>query len=103
MLYVVNQLIRQEVDGGIPSDRIIVGGFSQGGVLSLLTGLTADYKLAGIIGCSCWLTMADQIKSVRYLLIGHMHIVDGSANGHSFCFVDRFRIQQENSLPDVSW
>ncbi|KAI8344102.1 Phospholipase/carboxylesterase/thioesterase [Chlamydoabsidia padenii] len=60
----VNQLIEQEVDDGIPTDRIIVGGFSQGGVISLLTGLTTKYKLAGIIGCSCWLTMADQIKSI---------------------------------------
>ncbi|KAI8076790.1 Phospholipase/carboxylesterase/thioesterase [Halteromyces radiatus] len=58
----VNQLIRQEVDNGIPADRILVGGFSQGGVMSLLTGLTSEYKLSGIIGCSCWLAMADKMK-----------------------------------------
>lgn len=88
MLYVVNELIRQEVDAGIPSDRIIVGGFSQGGVMSLLTGLSTEHKLAGIIGCSCWLTMADQIKSVRYLLIGFMHtpfVDDNAIDNLLFC------------------
>ncbi|KAL0581414.1 hypothetical protein ABG067_008455, partial [Albugo candida] len=46
----VNQIIRDEVDNGIPANRIILGGFSQGCALSLLTGLSSEYKLAGIIG-----------------------------------------------------
>jgi predicted esterase len=32
----VHRLITEEVDAGIPSDRIIVGGFSQGNSLSIL-------------------------------------------------------------------
>ncbi|KAI8339652.1 Phospholipase/carboxylesterase/thioesterase [Chlamydoabsidia padenii] len=60
----VNQIIRQEVENGIPANRIIIGGFSQGGVMSLLTGLTSEYKFAGVIACSCWLAMADKMKSM---------------------------------------
>ncbi|KAG2222089.1 hypothetical protein INT45_007975 [Circinella minor] len=63
-LTAVNGLIRQEVDNGIPSDRIIVGGFSQGCVLSLLTGLTSEYKFGGVIGCSGWLALAEKFPSM---------------------------------------
>ncbi|XP_006871913.1 PREDICTED: acyl-protein thioesterase 1 isoform X2 [Chrysochloris asiatica] len=53
----VKALIDQEVKNGIPSNRIILGGFSQGGALSLYTALTTQQKLAGVIGLSCWLPL----------------------------------------------
>ncbi|KAI7902766.1 Phospholipase/carboxylesterase/thioesterase [Cokeromyces recurvatus] len=60
----MNQIIRDEVNSGIPSNRIIVGGFSQGCVLSLLTGLTSEYKLGAIIGCSGWLGLSSKFSSL---------------------------------------
>ncbi|CAO3674154.1 unnamed protein product [Rhizopus stolonifer] len=60
----VNRIIRKEVDDGIPANRIVIGGFSQGCVLSLLTGLTSEYKLAAIVGCSGWLGLSDKIASM---------------------------------------
>ncbi|CDH60464.1 phospholipase carboxylesterase [Lichtheimia corymbifera JMRC:FSU:9682] len=52
----VNDLIEKEVrDTGIPSDRIVLGGFSQGCVIALLTGFLSKHKLAGVIGCSGWI------------------------------------------------
>ncbi|KAI8364413.1 Phospholipase/carboxylesterase/thioesterase [Blakeslea trispora] len=56
----INSLIRQEVDNGIPPERIILGGFSQGSCLSLVGGLTSEYKLAGVIGCSGWLGLSNK-------------------------------------------
>ncbi|XP_018765673.1 acyl-protein thioesterase 1 isoform X2 [Serinus canaria] len=53
----VKALIDQEVRNGIPSNRIILGGFSQGGALSLYTALTTHQKLAGVIALSCWLPL----------------------------------------------
>uniref|UniRef100_A0A8C5JUR8 Acyl-protein thioesterase 1 n=1 Tax=Jaculus jaculus TaxID=51337 RepID=A0A8C5JUR8_JACJA len=53
----VKALIDQEVKNGIPSNRIILGGFSQGGALSLYTALTTQQKLAGITALSCWLPL----------------------------------------------
>jgi len=41
----LNDLISAEVEAGIDSSRVVVGGFSQGGALSLLTGLTPETKL----------------------------------------------------------
>uniref|UniRef100_A0A670I4W6 Acyl-protein thioesterase 1 n=1 Tax=Podarcis muralis TaxID=64176 RepID=A0A670I4W6_PODMU len=53
----VKALIEQEVRNGIPSNRIILGGFSQGGALSLYTALTTNQKLGGIVALSCWLPL----------------------------------------------
>nr|KAF6405228.1 lysophospholipase 1 [Rousettus aegyptiacus] len=55
----VKTLIEQEVKNGIPSNRIILGGFSQGGALSLYTALTTQQKLAGVAALSCWLPLRD--------------------------------------------
>ena len=45
-------LIDGLVSQGIPEIRIVLGGFSQGCVMTLLTGLTSEYagKLAGLVG-----------------------------------------------------
>ncbi|XP_043921446.1 acyl-protein thioesterase 1 [Protopterus annectens] len=53
----IKGLIDQEVKNGIPSHRIILGGFSQGGALSLYTALTTQQKLAGVVALSCWLPL----------------------------------------------
>ncbi|XP_051878794.1 acyl-protein thioesterase 1 [Pristis pectinata] len=53
----VKAMIDLEVKNGIPSHRIILGGFSQGGALSLYTALTTHQKLGGVIALSCWLPL----------------------------------------------
>ncbi|KAK6537074.1 hypothetical protein TWF281_001275 [Arthrobotrys megalospora] len=57
-------IITEQVDRGIPSKRIILGGFSQGGVMSLLTGLTSEISLGGIVALSSYLPMRDQVPSM---------------------------------------
>jgi lysophospholipase-2 len=51
------KIIEEEINNGIDPSRIVLGGFSQGGALALYTGLTCKYKLAGLIGLSCWLPL----------------------------------------------
>ena len=41
----IQSLVEDEVKAGIPEDRIVVGGFSQGAAISLLTGLTSERKV----------------------------------------------------------
>ncbi|RYP26756.1 hypothetical protein DL768_011591 [Monosporascus sp. mg162] len=53
----LNGLIQAEIDAGIPPERIVLGGFSQGGAMSLFSGLTSPYKLGGIVGLSSWLPL----------------------------------------------
>lgn len=55
----VEGLIQEQVDAGIPSSRIVVGGFSQGGAMSLMM-LRSKHQLAGIIGLSCYLLLHEQ-------------------------------------------
>lgn len=58
----IDQLINQEKERGIPTNRIILGGFSQGGALALHCGLRYAKKLAGIIALSTYLPVADKIS-----------------------------------------
>lgn len=44
---------------GIPSHKVILIGFSQGGAVSLYTGLRIQKKLAGVIGLSTYLPGAE--------------------------------------------
>ncbi|XP_061424890.1 acyl-protein thioesterase 1-like [Lethenteron reissneri] len=55
----VRGLIEQEIKAGIPSHRIVLAGFSQGGALSLYTALTSRHKLGGVVALSCWLPLRD--------------------------------------------
>ena len=75
----VHRLITEEVDAGIPSDKIIVGGFSQGILLrmqpvtigcsvALLAGYTCERKLAGVAGLSGWLPLLSKFMAVRNTL-----------------------------------
>ncbi len=55
---VVQGLIAREVQRGIPSQRIVLAGFSQGCAMTLMTGLRHAEKLAGLIGLSGYLPLA---------------------------------------------
>jgi phospholipase/carboxylesterase len=61
----VEQLIQQEMDKGVPSENILLAGFSQGGVIALHAGLRYPHKLAGIIGLSAYLPTLEQLKTER--------------------------------------
>jgi len=52
----VHQLISEE-EKSVPSDKIFVGGFSQGGAVALYAGLTYNKRLGGIVGLSCYLPL----------------------------------------------
>jgi len=60
----LSRLISDEVDRGIPASRIVLGGFSQGGTMSLLTGLTTERKLAGIAVLSGWVPLKDKLTAM---------------------------------------
>ncbi|GAA6043931.1 hypothetical protein JCM8097_000906 [Rhodosporidiobolus ruineniae] len=62
----IRSLIEAEVKNGVDPKRIVLGGFSQGAVLSLLTGLTHPEALGGICALSGFLglTHEDRIKEL---------------------------------------
>ena len=50
-------LIQKEIDSGIPANRIILAGFSQGGAMALYTALRYPHALAGILALSTYLPL----------------------------------------------
>ena len=58
-------LIGRENDRGVPSERIVLAGFSQGGAMALYCGIRMPDKLAGLIGLSCYLPIAATFAAER--------------------------------------
>lgn len=71
----VHELVEKERSLGVPSNRIFVGGFSQGGAVSLLAGLTLAYGIGGIVSLSAYLplrtTIQSQIKHKQNIWMAH--------------------------------
>ena len=61
----VEALIAREKSRGIPAERIILAGFSQGCAMTLQTGLRHDEKLAGLLCLSGYVPLADKISNER--------------------------------------
>lgn len=61
----VRALIQRENQRGIPTNRIVLGGFSQGGAISLFSGPRYPEKLAGIMALSCYLLLEDLLPTER--------------------------------------
>ncbi|KAL1129050.1 hypothetical protein AAG570_013582 [Ranatra chinensis] len=59
----VHAMIDAEEKSGIPSNRVVIGGFSQGGALALYSAFTYQKKLAGVMVLSCWLPLHKQFPS----------------------------------------
>jgi len=60
----LHSIVDEQVEKGVPSERIVIGGFSQGGAIALLAGLSSPHKLGGIVGLSTWLTCVDRIPNL---------------------------------------
>ena len=59
----IEQLIAREIERGIPAERIILAGFSQGCAMTLQTGLRYSKKLAGMLCLSGYLPLADKLPA----------------------------------------
>ena len=56
----IEALIAKEIEQGIPANRIILMGFSQGCAMTLMTGLRHPDRLAGLVCLSGYLPLADK-------------------------------------------
>jgi phospholipase/carboxylesterase len=57
----VEALIAREKTRGIAASRIVLAGFSQGGVIALHTAIRHQERLAGVIALSTYLVLADRL------------------------------------------
>jgi phospholipase/carboxylesterase len=59
-------LVERERARGIPSERIVLAGFSQGAALALHTALRHDQRLCGLVVLSGYLVMAQRLDADRH-------------------------------------
>jgi len=57
----VEALIEREAGRGIATEKIVLAGFSQGGAVTLQTGLRYPKKLAGLMALSTYLPLAESL------------------------------------------
>ena len=73
----VEALIARENERGVPSSRIVLAGFSQGGAIALAGGFRHAEPLAGIIALSTYLPLQDSFASERSPANGHASVFWG--------------------------
>lgn len=59
--YQIEQLIQDQIDQGIAPNRIVLAGFSQGGVIAYQTALQSKHVLAGVLALSTYLVNANEV------------------------------------------
>lgn len=57
----VDALIEREIERGVPSERIVIAGFSQGGAIAYEAALRHPRRLAGLMALSTYFATADSI------------------------------------------
>ena len=62
----VRALIDREISRGIPAERIVLAGFSQGCAMALMTGLRYPERLGGVAALSGYLPLADRFAAERH-------------------------------------
>ncbi|MCJ1283257.1 hypothetical protein MMC26_002585 [Xylographa opegraphella] len=60
----LQSLIEREIEAGIPPSRIVLGGFSQGGAISLLTGISLPFALRGVFSLCGYLPMIPRVLAL---------------------------------------
>lgn len=61
----IEKFIEAEIAAGIPSENIILAGFSQGGAIALHLATRTQHKLAGIVALSTYLTMPEELAAEK--------------------------------------
>lgn len=56
----VLDLVQREIERGVPQERIVLAGFSQGGAIVLHAALRQPERFAGLMALSTWLPLADR-------------------------------------------
>ncbi len=69
----VYDLIQTQLDQGISADKIVLAGFSQGGLIALHAGLNYESRLAGIMALSTYCPMIEPFSQSRDIPIFMAH------------------------------
>lgn len=73
--YQIEALIEDQIKQGISADRIIVAGFSQGGVIAYQAALRTRHTLAGVLALSTYLVKGDEVPEAADCVNGNTPIL----------------------------
>jgi len=102
----IEELLELEEQRGMPADRIVLAGFSQGCALALMTGLRHKRRLAGIVGMSGYLPLAQTTQGERSDANALTPIFMGHGSMDNVVMVDRGRASRDALKAlgyDVEW
>lgn len=85
----IEQLIAQEKSRGIPANRIILAGFSQGCAMTFQTGLRHPEKLAGLLCLSGYVPLSDKLEAERHPANQDTPIFMAHGRGDPVIYIDR--------------
>ncbi len=92
----IEQLIEREKERGIPANRIILAGFSQGCAMALQVGLRYPEKLAGLLCLSGYVPLRDVLTNERHSANHHTPIF--LAHGRADPVIPLQRAEQSRDL-----
>ena len=85
----VQTLIEKVIASGVPAEKILLAGFSQGCAMTLQTGLRYPHRLAGLMCLSGYLPLADTIAEERHSANQHIPIFMAHGRGDNVVQINR--------------
>ncbi|MGG4604821.1 alpha/beta hydrolase [Paenalcaligenes sp. Me131] len=98
----IQELIARENARDIPTERIVLAGFSQGCAMTLQTGLRLEESLAGLICLSGYLPLIDKIDKERHKANQDTPIFMGHGTQDPVVLIDR-ALQSRQRLQDLGY
>jgi len=79
----VERLVEREIERGVPSERVVLAGFSQGGAIALHTALRCERPLGGVLALSTYLPLAATLAAEKSAVNAEVPIffAHGTADG----------------------
>ncbi len=90
----LQSLLKQEQENGVPAERIIVAGFSQGGLIALTAALNYSEKLLGVMALSTFLPLEMESPGYHELEIFQAHGRMDDVVPYSAALDTRYRLEQ---------
>ena len=95
----LHSLVARENARGVGTDRIILAGFSQGGVVALSAALTSGFPLLGVLALSTYLPVAPASEHKLPIFLGHGRM--DTVVPYPVALDARKRLEQEGH--EVAW
>ncbi len=94
----LEELILKETKKGIPHNKIVLAGFSQGGAIVLHTALRHGKRLAGVMALSTYLPLAQTLAKERAAENGDLPIFMAHGQYDNMIGIDRATLSRDALL-----